>query len=91
MPISGIIIRLKSANSAEALHAPIVPRDGVSFGLQRDAALAAVIDAPDYATHDRLLSSLRDAPEVCAVDIVFHDFSDVNGFVKLPARQRNIR
>jgi len=91
MPISGIVVRLKNANSAEALRAWIVPRGGLSFGVQRDAVLAAVVDAPDYATHDHLLSSLRDAPDVCAVDIVFHDFSDVNEFVKLPARQRNTR
>jgi hypothetical protein len=91
MPISGIVVRLRSAASVAAVRARLADSAGITLGEQRDAALAAVVDAPDYAAHDLVLLTLRDTPDVCAVDIVFHDFSDVHEFPRLPARQRNTR
>lgn len=91
MPISGVIVRLRDTGCALAVRAALDGRAGIELGDTMCAQIAAVIDAHDYAAHDLLLSQLRGTEGVCAVDIVFHDFSDVRAFPRLPTRQRNTR
>ena len=91
MPISGIVIRVHDARAVNALRASMTQLQGVELGAQRDGALAASVDALDYPTHDALLDAIRAHPSVYAVDLVFHDFSDVSNFPQLPKRQRASR
>jgi nitrate reductase NapAB chaperone NapD len=91
MPISGIVIRfLPDLGEAPDLsHLSSVAH--VELGTRSSSATSAVIDAPDYPAHDASLSALRDVSGVCAVDIVFHDFSDVAVFGALPEKRRTSR
>lgn len=94
MPTSGIVIRLRSGHGAAALRARLSEHSGLAgleLGEYRSGAIAGVIDAEDYPSHDAVLSALRDRADVCAVDIVFHDFSDTSEFPKLPARRPHTR
>lgn len=90
MPLSGIVIRV-SADGSPAVRARIAAVQGLELGAESPAALAAVIDAPDYPAHDAALTALSQLDGVCAVDVVFHDFSDVMEFDRLPRRQRSSR
>ena len=83
MPISGIVIRLDPGQAA-AVRSAVARSPELSFGAERTGALAAVIDAPDYLRHDALLDTLAATPGVCAIDIVFHDFSDTESFDRPP-------
>ena len=88
MPISGIVIRVHPGQAA-AVRGAVALSPELSLGDERMGALAAVIDAPDYLRHDALLDTLARTPGVCAVDIVFHDFSDTESFDR-PAEQPGI-
>lgn len=87
MPISGIVIRLTDLAQLSALRSTFSASTELSLGEARAGAVAGVIDAPDYARHDALLEAIAEAPAVSAVDIVFHDFSDVEHFDCLPKRR----
>lgn len=89
MPISGIVIRLTSEDDAPHVRAQLAAHGGLELGPSKHAALAAVIDRPDYAAHDALLNAVRDAPGVASVDVVFHEFSDVREFTRLAPRKRS--
>lgn len=91
MPLSGIVIRVSAELSPAALRARVAQVPGLQLGAESRAALAGVIDAPDYAAHDAALTALSQLDGVCAVDVVFHDFSDVTEFDRLPRRQRSSR
>jgi nitrate reductase NapAB chaperone NapD len=90
MPISGLVIRLEPSEqgpSGELLD-DLARVRGLSVGPVRGSALAAVLDADDYATHDAALEGVQRLPRVCSVDVVFHDFSDVEGFGSMPRSRR---
>jgi hypothetical protein len=87
MPISGIVIRLTDATHERALRDAFEACAELSLGDAQSGAVAGVIDATDYLRHDALLAALARMTAVCAVDIVFHDFSDVEHFDRLPQRR----
>lgn len=91
MPISGIVVRLTDRAQTASFRAAHHGRAWLELGVDHEGAMAAVIDAPDYGEHDALLDGLRDDLRVCAIDIVFHDFSDVSEFPRLPKTQRASR
>ena len=88
MPISGIVIRLVPGCSPQSVAAALATLDCFELGTPQGAGMCGVIDAPDYAAHDAALDTLRDTRGVATVDLVFHDFSDVTSFDRLPRRQR---
>jgi hypothetical protein len=93
MPISGLVIRLVCtdlAQRAEALET-LSGITGLELGLNHAAGVAAVLDAPDYVGHDAALARIGEAPFVCAIDVVSHDFSDVEHFEGLPRTKRELK
>ena len=90
MPISGLVVRSthREPELAEALTAGLADLAHVEVGESRKGAAAVVVDAEDYEAHDLALERIRALPGVCAVDVVFHDFSDVNDFGRRPAGRR---
>jgi nitrate reductase NapAB chaperone NapD len=91
MPISGVVIRVAAGTDLARVSSSLGACAHVELGEGSLGALSAVIDAPDYPSHDRALTELGNAVDVCAVDIVFHDFSDVTDFESLPRKQRSTR
>ena len=91
MPISGVVIRVARGSNLAQVSASLSACAHVELGEGSQGALSAVIDAPDYPSHDRALTELGNAAHVCAVDIVFHDFSDVTCFESLPRKPRSTR
>ncbi len=91
MPISGVVIRCALGVPTSEMSARLARISGLELGTCAPTGVAGVIDAPDYASHDAVLSALRDSEGVCAVDVVFHDFSDVNQFDRLPKQPRGQR
>jgi hypothetical protein len=90
MPISGLLIRIASDSEQEVARTLERLREvaGLSLGEPCDAAAPAVLDALDYDAHDSALAAAMADPGVWAVDVVFHDFSDVSFFDRLPARNQ---
>ena len=91
MPVSGLVIRFASPPLRTATRATnaIAEVSGLSLGAQQNSATPAVLEALDYAAHDAALQQLLNIDGVCAVDVVFHDFSDVSEFGGMPhGRQR---
>jgi hypothetical protein len=86
VPISGIVIRLTPGLDARGGSAQLASTPHLELGSARDSNIAAVIDAPDYPSHDAALRQIQSAAPVCAVDIVFHDFSDVTDFDFAPSK-----
>ncbi len=93
MPISGLLIRFLPPESAdtELVRADLASIEGLELGQVAPRGISAVLEAADYARHDAALARLQDIPGVCAVDLVFHDFSDVTEFDRLPRRQHGAR
>lgn len=91
MPVSGIVIRLAAGAEPSALSAELGALRGLALGDATPQGLACVVEAADYPTHDQLLDHVNGHPSVRAVDVVFHDFSDVNEFDTLPRRRRGAR
>lgn len=91
MPISGVIIRASDRARAEALRRELSDHSGLTLGEVESTALPAAVEAEDYPAHDALLEDLCRTAGVCAVDVVFHDFSDVTEFPGQPARRRKSR
>jgi nitrate reductase NapAB chaperone NapD len=91
MPISAIVIRLAAHTAPATVSARLAAVPGVELGDYASGALAGVVEASDYPAHDAALDALAEVHGVCAVDIVFHDFSDVTQFDRLPRRQRSPR
>jgi len=89
MPVSGLVIRTVSDARRDATHTALADVRGLSLGDEQNSATPAVLEASDYAAHDAALQQLLDIAGVCAVDVVFHDFSDVSEFGGMPrGRQR---
>ena len=93
MPISGLVIRLVCKDFAERTQTldSLARIDGLELALDHVAGVAAVLDAPDYARHDAALSQVADTHGVCAIDVVSHEFSDVEQFDHLPRQKREMR
>lgn len=87
MPISGVIIRFESASDPARARAGLECVPALELGATVEGAVVGVIDAGDYAGHDAALDRVAAAADVCAIDIVFHDFSDVHEFTRLPRRR----
>jgi nitrate reductase NapAB chaperone NapD len=89
MPVSGLVIRTVDDARGDATHAALAAVSGLSLGDAHNSATPAVLEALDYADHDAALQQLLNIDGVCAVDVVFHDFSDVSEFGGMPrGRQR---
>jgi nitrate reductase NapAB chaperone NapD len=97
MPVSGLVLTLPAtaATGAVAVTAGATLTDTLArlrslpfleLGQADERRVAAVLDAPDYPTHDAHLDALRALPEIHWVDVVFHDFSDVSEFERPPRR-----
>jgi hypothetical protein len=91
MPISGVVIRLSVGADPRQVRAQLDAVDGLALGEPAHRAFPGVLDGRDYAAHDHALALLASLAGVCAVDVVFHDFSDVTEFDRLPRRQRSAR
>lgn len=89
MPISGIVIRLVHESDLPRVRAQLSGLGGLQLGPSREATLAAVIEGSDYAAHDAALNALHETWGVASVDIVFHDFSDVDVFPRHKPRKRS--
>jgi len=88
MPISGLVLRLVPGSASDHIEDVLSTLSSFEVGARSALQISGVIDALDYATHDAVLNELRELRGVCAVDIVFHDFSDVTHFDRLPKAQR---
>ena len=89
MPVSGLVIRTVDDARGDATQTALAKVSGLSLGAEQNSATPAVLEALDYATHDAALAQLLNVDGVCAVDVVFHDFSDVSEFGGMPrGRQR---
>ena len=84
MPVSGLVIRTVGKARDAGTHAALAEVSGLSLGAEQNSATPAVLEAHDYAEHDAALQQLLDIDGVCAVDVVFHDFSDVSEFGGMP-------
>lgn len=91
MPVTGLLVRTVEPLGPErdALLLELTGIHGIELGESAPHAVCAVLEAPDYAGHDASLAQVRDLEGVSAVDIVFHDFSDVTQFGALPSRRRD--
>lgn len=94
MPVSSFIITLRATSRRDA-----VAIAGASARLLRDLPFVelgdpqggrypAVLEADTYEAHDARLEALRNHPDVGFVDLVSHDFSDVETFGDMPRRRR---
>jgi nitrate reductase NapAB chaperone NapD len=91
MPISGVVIRLSADADQSTVRDHLAGLEGLELGQPAHDAFPGVVEGTDYARHDSLLAQLVALSGVCAVDVVFHDFSDVTEFDRLPRRQRSAR
>ncbi len=89
MPISGLVIRTlnTTARARSALLTELRQVDGLALGETAAHGISAVLEAPSYAEHDASLNQLGELTGVSAIDIVFHDFSDVTQFGAMPRRR----
>ena len=75
MPLTSLVLTLTTPEGAcELRHA------GLTLGERNGSRIPAVLEADDYRAHDAALESLRRDPRISHLDIVFHDFSDVDAF-----------
>lgn len=88
MPLSSLVVSLTPAPLAETCTRLASDITGLDLGVPNGRRVPAVLDAPDYETHDRRLEALRQDEGVLFVDVVFHDFSDVSTFASRPKRRR---
>ena len=90
MPVSGLVIRTVGDARRDSTHTALAKVSGLSLGSEQNSTTPAVLEASDYAAHDAALQQVLDIVGVCAVDVVFHDFSDVSEFGGMPrGRQRS--
>ena len=75
MPVTSLVLTLAAPE-----RAPELVHDGLTLGEPQGARVPAVLEADTYAAHDRALDALHRDRGIASVDIVFHDFSDVDAF-----------
>lgn len=88
MPLSSLVVSLTPAPLVdETCKRLVLDIVGLELGVANGRRVPAVLDAPDYETHDSSLEALRQDVGVLFVDVVFHDFSDVSTFASRPKRR----
>ena len=85
MPLSSLVVSLAPEPVVnETCRRLALDITGLELGVANGRRIPAVLDAPDYETHDSSLEALRQDAGVLFVDVVFHDFSDVSTFASRP-------
>ena len=94
MPVSSLIVTLRTEPAPDAVAiAAAAARllralPFVELGDPEGVRFPAVLEGDSYREHDDRLEALRNHPDVAFVDLVSHDFSDVEEFGDMPRRRR---
>ncbi len=78
MPISALVLTLDAPDSEAPLRVLLASLPGVEVGPGFESRLAITLDAADVESHAEMLANVERLPSVRFVDLVMHDFSDVD-------------
>lgn len=91
MPISALVLHLDPSKDAAAVQEALRGLPGVDLGTDFDGRLPATVETETAESHGDALDRLSATSGVLHVDLVYHDFSDVDRVERLPRRSRSER
>ena len=78
MPISSVIVRKAESAESDAIAQSIATLDGTTVKHQEGDSLVVLIDVATPTDEKHVWNSLEDLEGVAHVDLIYHNFEDVD-------------